>query len=135
MSLHPRFVELEKQTKAFDERDDCTVKAVAVVCDIDYKDAHELLAHYGRKHRKGAVDCETTWPALNSLGVKMVEVKLSSLPKHPKTIRTLERVIPKNGKYLVNVRGHIVAISDGEVIDWTRDRCYRITSLYKIVYT
>ena len=45
---------IDKGESREDENRDCTVRALANAELMDYDDAHELLAYYGRPSRRGA---------------------------------------------------------------------------------
>ena len=49
-----------------------------------------------------------------------------------KTVATIGRMLPEQHKYLVFVRGHVLAISGGEVHDWTAGRKHRVNQVLRI---
>lgn len=115
------FSDLVGKSQQFNEHSDCAVKALTVACEIPYEKAHSLCKSFGRQDRGRTKDTIVS-QVVESLGKKEVKVQVDS-----RTIRTLEREL-KDSKYnfLVRVRGHLVAISKGKVIDWTKNRCNRI---------
>jgi len=116
-----QFSEMLKETK------DCAVKAVAMATGVHYVDVHSLMAANGRKTRKGTLN-SITYKVLRHLGFKWTGVKFQA-----RTIRTLEREFKhRPGTYLVWVRQHILVMKDGEVIDWTKNRQYRIQRVEQI---
>lgn len=116
-----------KHSKLLKEANDCTVKAITAVTGVHYVDVHSLLAKHGRPHRKGAQK-HTQYRTLKDLGFKMEHIKVKS-----KTVRTLGRELKNQpGNYLVWVKGHVLAVKDGEVLDWTNGRLHRINMVVRI---
>ena len=62
-----QFIELHLESQQLKERNDCTVKAIAVVTGVSYKEAHKAMADAGRKPGKGAYVAQQR-AALNELG-------------------------------------------------------------------
>lgn len=107
--------------KLLHETKDCAVKAVTAVTGVHYMDVHSLMAACGRRHRKGTPN-HITRAVLDRLGFVTEEVKAWS-----KTVRTLGREFKgRSGTYLVWTSRHILAIKDGEVLDWTNGRLHRV---------
>ena len=114
-------------SKLLKETKDCAVKAVTIVTGVHYVDVHSLMASYGRKPRKGTFN-GITRNVLKHLGFKTEKVECRS-----KTVRTLQREFKyRPGTYLVWTSGHILAIKDGEVLDWTNGRLHRIISVERV---
>lgn len=121
--------DLDLESRRFGENHDCAVRAIAAVSGFSYADVRAYLASRGRRKGRGTANyliAET----LNLLEVKRTE--RPDLKAKGKTVRTLARVIPKTGKFLVNTRGHILAIVDGEVLDWTKGRLHRVESVLEV---
>ena len=99
--------------KTLNETNDCTVKAVSVVTDTPYIKAHALLKAKGRPHRKGSFHSKTV---IRELGYSVE--RIANFPA--KTIATLEHYCDPKKRYIAEVRGHILAIVNGKIEDWTR---------------
>lgn len=109
------------------ETNDCTVKAITAVTGVHYVDVHALMAKHGRPYRKGAKKY-TQFSTLRDLGFVIEDVKVKS-----KTVRTLGREFKgRPGNYLVWVKGHVLAVKDGEVLDWTNGRCHRVIRVVRV---
>ena len=109
------------------ENNDCGVKAVAIACDVAYIVAKKALEKQGRIARKGA-SLGSILDAFKALGFKAERVELKA-----KTVTGLESdPTVKAGHYVALVRGHILAIKNGSVEDWTEGRKHRIVLAYKI---
>lgn len=105
------------------ETNDCAVKAIAIVANADYDEVHALLKAHGRKDGKGT-PWKAIWATLKALGVWVGPEQRMTRGSRlwAKTVRYLPRVLPRKGRYLVYTRGHILAVVDGEVMDWTEGR-------------
>jgi hypothetical protein len=44
---------VESESSAFGETNDCAVRAIAIACGLEYKDAHATAAKFGRKPHQG----------------------------------------------------------------------------------
>lgn len=121
----------KNSTAAKGEKHDCAVKAVALVCGVDYDMAHKVLAGNGRRARCGTYR-PTTFKSIEHLGYKAERVEV---PAGAKTVRTLPYAMSRaglTGTFLVFVAGHVLALVDGKVEDWTQGRQRRIKDVYRI---
>jgi hypothetical protein len=100
-------------SKRFNERNDCTVRAFALVFNTTYDKAHAHLKNYcGRLNRKG----------ISSKKVIPVSIKHHKYREGPyarDNTTTINQFVKKHpeGRYYVCVRGHALAIIDGIVYD------------------
>lgn len=112
---------------------DCTIVALGLLCNIPYLDAFAAGELVGRKYNHGL-----TVPAV----LKMFEILDTPLCKidddrlyndngNRLTCRSVGRYFG-DGRYLVLLRAHALALIDGQVEDWTKGRCHRIESMYRI---
>lgn len=111
------------------ESNDCAVKAIAIACNVPYKVAHRLLEkHTGRKHRRGTLTHMIN-PAIRHLGFEVTQLHDVTA----KTISTIARdSAVQDGFFVVYVRGHIAAIVNGQIEDWTEGRRHRVIAVYKV---
>lgn len=116
--------------KANGEHNDCSVKAVAIACDVPYKVAHKALEKAGRKPRKGVYPHEIQ-AAIESLGYGVAQWQVTA-----KTASKLgiDPALQK-GHFMVFVRGHVAALKDGVVEDWTQGRRHRVNKVVKVYPT
>jgi hypothetical protein len=109
------------------EEKDCAVRALSAVSGRHYKHVHEFCRIFGRRKASGT-DWKTVWQVAGILGlVPKVTTQFTA-----KTVTTLERQLPKKGKFLVSTRGHILAAVDGKIIDWTQGRRHRVLRVWEI---
>jgi|APGre2960657505_1045072.scaffolds.fasta_scaffold05862_4 hypothetical protein len=95
-----------KEAGFLNERNDCTVRATAMVMGVSYKAAHIKIAKLGRKERRGFYFSQIA----KNIGL---EIRLEFAN------RTLAKVIPMLtcGRFVVHHRGHVFAVLDGVVHD------------------
>jgi hypothetical protein len=123
------FETIDKCSKDFNETKDCAVKAVSLVTGVHYADVLALMDAKGRKPRKGT-PMRIIYATLKHLGYTTVKIDTYDA----KTVRTLERQMRHTkGTYLVWVRKHILAVVDGNVIDWTQGRRHRVITVERVI--
>jgi|GEM_PF-6455435 len=132
--LTNKFLKLASDSNVLGETQDCAVKAIAVIGDLSYYDAHCLLEMLGRKRRRSCYHYQTR-EALDFLDLTTEDqTKLWRDTMGGRTVRTLERVMKgRKGKWLVRTAHHILAVEDGEVHDWTAGCLHRIQKVEKVV--
>ena len=108
------------------ETRDCAVIAVAAVCNVEYGVSHATLKKNGRKNRTGTY-FNTIRDSVTELGFNIELINTGA-----KTVSTIADYLPRNGNFLVRVSGHILAVSDGKVLDWTAGRRHRVQNVYAI---
>ena len=107
---------LQAISKSMGENNDCSVKAVAMFCNVRYTVAHRTLAALGRKKGRGctADAIKTACNALLETEHKWLEDELGCDGKTP---NTFVRKSPVKGGQLVIVRGHVIYMKDGVIHD------------------
>jgi len=98
---------------------DCSVKAVAIACNVSYEKAHKALELSGRELNKGAYVYQMLG-AITRLGCTYED--LSSWKG--KTTKTLS--LPRNDRYIVMTSGHALAVQFGLVKDYSDSRNFRV---------
>ena len=117
-----------EQQKPISETNDCSVKAVSILCDVPYHVAHKALKLQGRKNRKGSNYFSIMF-AIKSLGFKVQEVKHIA-----KTMTTITRdPVVQDGYFAVFTRGHIASVVNGKVEDWTDGRRHKVKEVVKVM--
>lgn len=126
-----KYTELRLASDAFNEDNDCTVKGVALVTDCGYETAHQTLAELGRKKGQG---CNRfTWlPAVEKIGYHYTEVTGAFSGK---TVNSIEAELPKGEKFLITVRGHLLAFDGEAIVDFTAGRRHRILNIFHVAGT
>lgn len=126
------FKEARECGNSLRETKDCAVIALSIVGRVSYYDAHAVLKSFGRRPRKGTQFYSQTKPALESMGFELTKVKRdrqkSGSCYTPKTIG--EKL--KKGYFLCRCKGHIFAVVNGKVEDWSDGRKHRITEIWQV---
>jgi len=125
------YQKITKESAKLNEHNDCAVKAIAIVCNIKYKDAWNLAKKFGRRYRGRTNALNTTYPAIKSKGFTCSFVENHKMNK-AKTIKSLKPLLPSRGVFLVFVKGHVLAVRGGEIHDWTENRCHRIRLIMRV---
>jgi hypothetical protein len=138
------YAEHLKCRQSYKEHGDCAVRALSNLLDCSYGLAHRKLAKYGREHGKGS-----PWYSIRLATKEICKMKdrTVSWHGHPEscvqaakfmgynvqTINQFQRSHPK-GVYLIAMRGHVAAVVDGELIDWTAtsSRRHKVTGHIKL---
>lgn len=137
----PTKTKVFRDSEKMGERNDCSVKAIALATNTPYKTVHDLFRFHGR--RKGCGTFRDQQRAvLQVLGYRMVIVHNAVDPNCPvvkknkfkaKTIMKLEDELPSRGVFIVYTSGHMLCARAGKVLDWTSGRRHRIKKVYRVV--
>ena len=126
------FEDLERVSADYREKNDCTVKAIALACGVSYGKAHRTLAKLGRQRGRG-VTMATIAEALKRLGVT---VNLYEALNHDAIDLTIKRFAReyREGNYIICTRAHAIAVREGELIDWTAETAGRrkVVSVWRV---
>ncbi len=150
------FTALQGDANLFNERDDCSVKAICVATGAPYAVVHALMAKHGRKNRKGvqpSADNSSMKMTIRELGFKIrtwelrehVDLLSTYSPdpvkarkwykglttKQPRSFNKQWRKLAVQNLLLFNT-GHVSAYKDGEVIDWAHNTAKRIWMVWEI---
>ena len=139
--------EYSKAARSLQEMEDknfCSPLALSLVTGISVEQAAKMMEEKGRKTGKGTSDFIFE-KCLNELGYRKVIVNTEAIIRkfprpHCDVLKNLTthhgRRFPgtfdKDVKYVARTSGHILAIIDGEVKDWSINRSLRIFSLHKV---
>lgn len=126
------YTSLQKESNRFGERNDCTVKAYAVVANVSYEEARKEMAKEGRVFRKGL---KSDFYAYNNRMLRRLRAngfEVEFVGCKSKTVRTLGRNIKSKDSFLIFTKGHVLAAKEGKIIDWTEGRCHRILTVWKV---
>jgi len=117
---------------SMNERNDCTVKALAITAGIEYQQAHRILAVLGRKNSRG-LRCEHHTMVNKMRAAVMMADKIVSKAEYPQglTLKTIGQWRP-HGSWLVFTSGHVAAMIDGKVDDWAADSKRRVKYMIRV---
>ena len=116
----------ETGVKYYGDDNNCSVVSLAVACKVSYGKAFNVYKKLGRKTGKGTYK-EIQMQAFRELGYKLERVHCKA-----KTVKTLPNHLPKQGQFIAYVRGHVLAIDDGIVKDWTDGCRHRIKEVFRV---
>jgi len=116
--------------ESLNESNDCSVKALTIVSDMHYSYIHAMFARFGRKHRKRTCIIITA-SVLRELEIFVVDVTANFKAK---TVLTLARELPKEGRFLIWTRGHLLAYRNGKICDHTEGKTHRIIKIMKVTF-
>jgi hypothetical protein len=117
---------LKSEARKLGEKNDCGVKALAVITGLPYETCHQTLKSFGRKDRSGTFHFQMN-KALDFLGFTIKKVECPY-----KGLRSLGRDLPETGSFLISATSHYAGVSDGKIHDWSEGRCLRIQGFYQI---
>lgn len=132
------FNDLHAESRARGERNDCTVKALAVVMGAPYDAAHRTLEQHGRIRGRGCN--RTVWlPALHALGGEYLDVTQAVRGAGGRTVLSIEQVLQRGAfarrRFLILTRGHILAFDGERIVDWTQGRRHRVLAVLEVTGT
>lgn len=120
------FVQMEKETRARNETNDCTVVSLAYALRVPYDVAHLIMGKAGREHRKGAS---------MHVAAKLIEpgrlVEVNGLPYPPITLAEFCRE-HRHGRYWVGVTGHALVVENGRACDHSDKMRRRVGKAWRI---
>ena len=111
----------------------CVPMALSLVSGKPFNDVNNILLTEGIRRKRSGVSRTAYMSRLEThFGITAVNVTSQVRAAGGKTIRTVARVLPK-GRFLVGVRGHVVAVINGEVCDWTDNRMHRVLEVFEVI--
>jgi len=117
--------------KQLNENNDCAVITLAIVMRTTYKVIHAHCANVGRKVR-GRTQTHHIMAVIETAGFSIERIKKdrqkSGSKFTPKTIGDK----CKRGYYMCFCNGHVFAVVNGIVEDWTNNRQHHINAIYKV---
>ena len=124
---------IDAESARYGERNDCVVKALTAISELPYGTVHEVCRLAGRKRGRG-MHMYKWLPLIDTVGCKVTGKKYE--PKKPDgsgyTMKTILKGLHPNKKYLVHVRGHVAAVVNGKIVDWSAGRQHRVKTVYEI---
>lgn len=110
------------------ERNDCTVRTLALTTNISYSKAYMMLNQAGRKNNRGFVIEKLLKNSCSYFGHSFFKLKF----RKPITIRKFIQKYPK-GVYYAKIRGHVFTIKNGVIYDMIEPRPgQRIIKAWKV---
>lgn len=139
-----RYKALREASEKRGERNDCSVVAVAAVCDVPYEVAHETLRKLGRTRGRGTSTFQIL-EACKALGFTTERInrrdKIEQYPGvHGRVLKNITthhpdrfKAVWRDGhKYLFLTSSHVAAVVNGVNVDWTRGRAKIVNFVYRV---
>lgn len=108
----------------------CGPITLAILAGVPFENAQVAFAAGGRCAREKVTDRQI-FDAASRLGLQLEEVKKGRLTD-ARTVITLEKLLYPTDRLLVLVTGHVFAVVEGKIEDWTVGRAKRIREIYKV---
>lgn len=120
-------VVIGKTSSSFNDKNDCTVRCLANLTDLEYEDAKELMSPARKSDRRGSKAIDFV-PIYEALGIRPVATcgtttqalllrKLFHGVEVGKTVHSFIEKCDKNKSFAVLVKGHIFAVVGGVIHD------------------
>lgn len=122
------------EVNEYNETNDCTVISLSIVLDTNYTKVHNALELVGRKKGKGIKLRQSLIQLGRLLDFEFERFIPIQNNGSKYTMKTIGNKYNK-GNYLVFVSGHVAAMIDGTIEDWTINREHRVVELIKITNT
>ena len=115
-----------KASRRFNERNDCSVKAIAISCKVAYDTAWNALRVAGRVARQAAS------PAMMLQAMKSLGFGLRKVTGYVGTTAASIK-LPAAKQYVAFGTGHTLAIVNSRVLDHTAGSSFGINRVYRVV--
>lgn len=124
------FASTKTDSLTFNEKNDCAVKAIAITHNVEYSQVHKMLRAEGRVNRKGTYRHQQE-AVSKLLGATFIDTIPRKVGGGQITVNNIGRYFP-TGNHMVFTRGHVLALVDGVVQDWTAGRRHRVLNIWTI---
>ena len=111
----------------------CVPIALAIVSDKSAADiSTDMISKGMRRRGQGVYSAAWRYYCENILQVKLTAVTSRVREAGGKTVNSVEKVLDPKCRYLITVRGHVLAYSEGKIQDWTQGGRCRLQTVYRI---
>lgn len=112
---------------------DCQIWAFASLLNISYEESYECLYSVGWRENS-TYNTEGRWKKLlNTMGFRFERFWVRWYEKKGYTLKNIFEIVPKNGRFLINIRGHVLSVVDGVIYDNAGSSPYcRIIQVFEI---
>lgn len=144
--LTEKFGQIRQQIVASGDENACFHAAIAVLSELSFDVVQKAFAEAGRKNGKGtpfAVAIE----ACKALGFELKKLptkwELDMIYSYPGVHKNLKNITTRHPvrfakawagqSVMLHVNGHVAAVKDGKMHDWTINRSMHVIAVYKLV--
>lgn len=119
-----------EQARNFSDTNDCTVKALALLADISYEEAHKACEKIGGRTLGDGLTIKQLRKVFHEFGLSLHVEHVGA--------RTVKKLIvtgqvESDKRYLVGSTRHVSAVVDGKVEDWAANRKKFIDCVYQVI--
>lgn len=133
-----RFRELLNKVTAIGDHSACTVIATAIVCGCSHASADKVVTEVGGRERGRGIYFNGT-ELMHNVLAKFGKVATCEYSRERDyrpgvrgfSLKTVAQRYPR-GRYLVFVRGHVAALRNGKLDDWSEGRSHTVQAVYRI---
>ena len=123
----------QQQTMPSNDKRYCVPIALAILADKPAAEVSlDMIAKGARRYRQGSYQSDWQPYAEQVLGLNLKVVTSEIKRAGGKTVRSVARILNPKNKYLIVVRGHVLAYSDGKIQDWSALRKNRLQAVYQV---
>ena len=154
-----KYSEIAKTTEYQNDKNCCTVVASSIAFDVPFPEMQEVFTKHGRKRNKGYYMDEIIYELGKKYGYEITLYNLRkkythNLKTNTRKLKKCEYVNLKNDEilvqsksqltasnfrnylpaknYIFGTRGHVLAVKNGAVQDWTENRKHRVTRIWTV---
>jgi len=128
------FKEARSQFDARGDTNFCGPMALGIVTGRNPVEIAEMMEAAGRRKKRQGCSVFDIIAQAKELGVILINRTDEVLRAGAKSVTSIVNVVDQNRNYLVGVRGHVLAVANGQVHDWTNDRKHRIKEVYEAAH-
>jgi len=134
------FKKIRAEALYLGDTNNCSLVAVSIATQTEYNEVFDLFLKHGRFFFEGASLIQIEM-VLSDLGFQLVRNDVVKSRYRIKTVKTLSKAAPRFDRPILALNlcrsgGHIMAVHDGEVQDWSvipgHERNFRIAALYHL---
>lgn len=128
---------ISEKLKAQGDKAFCVPLALSCVTDKDIDEVNSILGstrskRIGRSVMRKKGRGVATIDYLDAGFLKTLGVKATPILTTSKTVCTIQRELYSTKKYLICVKGHVLAMTGGEIHDWTEGKRNRVQEVYRV---
>lgn len=101
------------------QSNDCTVRALASACDVEYDHAYDMLAQAGRKSGHG-FDFRSWSKDIDFAGYRFQWMSFPAIKGRLRETPVTFAIAHKEGRFVLRCAKHVLACVDGVVMDETQ---------------
>jgi hypothetical protein len=125
----------QKSTMDADDKNFCVPVALALVTGRTAAEVNASLMAKGHRVKGGGVR-QTHWlDEIVAMGLTAHNVTKTYLPHGKVSVKRVATLLDPSRKYLVSTDGHLLAVIQGIVEDWTAQRLHRVLKIYEVLPT